>query len=434
VQEVSTNILAIGQVGDAYLLIQELLGFTSLHHETWHTAMASGGHDRLDAFEERVREWLRAQRALPLLDAAWITATLLEQGAEDRVLFAHAAAQAIHSFVGTGALGQLASRKSSVLTNGNLVLGGSPDLKKLFAQSLSPRPSSLQDEPDRIDGAWLFQQPQGCPPIEIDWSLGPQLQHILDHNESVWIAIPNIESSELGAGYLEGANEEAQGPIIDAMLREARRRKARVLVFPELSLTTELVEQSRAFLADGGFNGCLVVLGSAQRSDSGSGANVSTLALGDGVAIEHRKRAAFRSQTGERERIGQTLEPLKILAGGEWRVSHLICKDFFDTGLNLADGLEAAGANFVLVPARSDVLDPFNAPAEQLRSHCQAIVVLSNGPIRHGDKKVAAGLVAVPVRDKPIQRCDEIADGPFLAEFRLKDLQWTTVSVEVVTR
>jgi len=181
-----------------------------------------------------------------------------------------------------------------------------------------------------------------------------------------------------------------------------------VLVGPELACPQddelELVRHSFP-----GLEPRLFVIGSRHEvTDSGERVNRALLLVGPDAVLHHDKFAPYIAGDAP-EGISPRAPALTLLVSREWRVVIAVCKDLLSP--DVVATLCRIGANVVLVPAWSPKLDAFRAASEMLVSHCQALILVANGPRRSADDEDIASMLGRPLRAKTVRTAPH-ADKP----------------------
>lgn len=262
------------------------------------------------------------------------------------------------------------------------------------------RPASVTNSPDdQLPHVRRFSSPvidgrevQVC----VDFSLEGQLLAVL---EAVTLAAgvhPNDSISEFDMpGHpscypIEPADPQEQAALVHAGLTRALEAGAGVIVLPELSVGSELLEEIAARLDDLD-DDCLVVAGSRHHVSDGARVNDATGLLPDQASrLLHRKAVRFTSELGgspgTREGIDRTSPiRLRLYQAGPYRLAMPICKDFLDA--SFAGALVHTGTNVVLVPSMSPKSDGFVPRALQLLGDAQALTIMVCGPLRWGSER-----------------------------------------------
>lgn len=186
------------------------------------------------------------------------------------------------------------------------------------------------------------------------------------------------EEESIGLFYgVTPSDPELQRERIRAVLREAVRRRASVLVLPELCLTEELADE----LATDPWLKLipLVALGSYHTPGKGPGSNrCRVLARGVPISV-HEKFSDFSFDDEgvhrhehlicDAERAG-----FELLLGAHSTTVVLICKDALDARVESL--VRKLAPNLVMIPALSPKLDSFQKLAEQLGKDPQAFTLI----------------------------------------------------------
>lgn len=234
--------------------------------------------------------------------------------------------------------------------------------------------------------------------VDVDFTLWRPLRAIADGLDRVATLWPNAGLAELGlvpprspAFPVAAVDEVAQGDRVLALLEAALARDATVIVLPELSTTPAIVERVAERLRREA-SVRLVVCGSWHgRAADGTPANVAEgLLAGRPERLRHRKLAPF-AHPFPRDPAKRVLEGivaadppvLTVYQADRWRIAILICKDVLQD--DVAEAVERAGVNLLLVPAMSETVQPFVDRAGQHRLKSQALTVCVNGPLVWGD-------------------------------------------------
>lgn len=151
---------------------------------------------------------------------------------------------------------------------------------------------------------------------------------------------------------------------------------ARIVVFPELSTTPQLIDDVRQ-VVDRAPGRRLVIAGSYHHHRDHGPVNTAVGVIArSGAVLEHDKLAAFAEPGGTKEGIERGAR-LVVYEAGEFRVAIATCKDLLDDEVR---GLyRRMGVNLLLVPALSVKTSDFATHARALVASNQAVTLMANG-------------------------------------------------------
>lgn len=204
---------------------------------------------------------------------------------------------------------------------------------------------------------------------------------------------------------------EAQRRRLGAMTSAAVDRKAAIILFPELSVTEDMLKHFRAVLANATAT-CLLVPGSyhdmAEHQHNVRGWLIWPQGNGSAplaFSIQHQKfEPVVTSLPGREGAHSEDLDPcdagvpprrtLRIYRGTRHRLAVLVCRDALDAPLR--EVLEALRVNVVLIPAMSPTHGPFDDLANHVAARIQGMTLIAMTP---WDDKGPSAMIRLPRRN-----------------------------------
>ena len=267
-----------------------------------------------------------------------------------------------------------------------------PDLPGLLDMPLTSPPWRLANRLDqtlhvRLAGQWAVQFR-----IIFDYSVFDALDGLVTANTIIATCHPNrdlaefaLPTSAAGIFPVHPVDLLEQQIVIDRLIGDAVAAGASIVVLPELCVTESLADHLRAWVRRPAGPGLLV-----------AGSYHSERRLGGGPVPARRRNTAIAWVRGldqplvhEKHSPGDVpiLEAVHAQGWPElrvyvtrdgWHIAIAICRDLLNP--NAVHALAEAGASLVLVPAMSQTLQAFGAPAAQLVGANQALVAVANNP------------------------------------------------------
>jgi predicted amidohydrolase len=192
-------------------------------------------------------------------------------------------------------------------------------------------------------------------------------------------------------GDVAPRDPEARWRAIEDGLARADRAGAWAVVLPELSVTEELAERVRAWIA-GAAHVAIVAAGSYHGRAGGVRRNLAPIVARDGAARRHAKVFPF-----ERDGLTEDIRPgrrITVWASRRWSFTVVVCRDLLST--RVVPLLEDLRVRFVLAPSFSPRTAEMEAIARYLAVRTQGAVVAANAPHAPGD---AVAWIAQPLID-----------------------------------
>jgi hypothetical protein len=189
----------------------------------------------------------------------------------------------------------------------------------------------------------------------------------------------------------------------------ASENKATILVFPELSITPDMLELAKEILAAQPHDGfpLLAVVGlcHAPAGEGEKQANEAVVLGSDGrELLRHRKLTCFTmgegsAAWGEDTIIGHNMIVIETPIGN---LSILICLDMFDSHCEAA--ILASHANFLVVPSLSETTSAHKGAAQKYLAHQLAASFVTNQTLPIWDAGKAPSFYRIPKKNAPLMR------------------------------
>ncbi len=338
---------------------------------------------------EQHHEQLGMPSELPMVDEA--TRRLLDAGLgniPDRVpavVAAHVLAQMLDARYAHGFGRAFRRGGPSELRVGDPLPLDDAGLRQVVSVPLTSPPWRLANRLDetshvRLAGRWAEEFR-----VVLDYRLSGTLGGLSDPSTVVATCHPNRSVDELILGQkrhgrlfpVVPADEAAQETLLDELIGRAVTAGARVVVLPELCVTSRLATRLQRWVERP--EGPVVLVAGSFHHREGPRRRTTAVVWvrGDPEPIVNNKhRPATRPRPEDIEPDGRP--ELRVYVADGWHLVVAICRDLLNP--EAVHALVEVGANMVLVPAMSERVLAFAGQAAQLVGSCQAIVAIANNP------------------------------------------------------
>ena len=339
---------------------------------------------------------LRAQPGGPVLNAEvrrLLAAAFDPAGGVPAVVVAHRLAGFLDERYGPSLAASFRRRSPYQPAVGDPVPLDSPDLRTVTAMRPISPPWRLANRLDetrrvRLAGEWAVRFR-----VVFDYGLADTLTGLITADTVVATCHPNRELAEFDLSRTAGGGTFPVRPVdvdrqraqIDRLLHRATAAGASIVVLPELAVTEALAAGLHDWVRRPG-GPRLLVAGSYHHADPPGPDPVRPRRRNSAVCwVRGHDRPLIQDKHSPGDRpIREDIQPpawpevrVYVTADG-WHLAVAICRDLLNPQAVYA--LAEAGVNLVLVPAMSETLMPFGAPAAQLVGSHQALVVVANNP------------------------------------------------------
>lgn len=280
-------------------------------------------------------------------------------------------------------------------------------------ERLSTRPSSKNEPPlGELPHARRYRAGDIQVIVDARWHL--ELGDVARSKRPVVVAFVNQtleefdrpKAGESAVFPVTVADAEEQSERVSQLLDEALSLDARLVLFPELASSSEIVEQIKRRLSTSKSQ-CLVIAGSYHDTATGKNTAVGVFANSD-ARLSHDKITPYFTPDHLKEGItpGTTIT---VYEAGEYRFAIAICKDLLND--DVREIYRQMGVNFLLVQALSDKTGDFVAIAGGMASSNQAVTVMANGILEAGGTAIRPAAVLGQPMEGALQ-LDATPSGP----------------------
>jgi predicted amidohydrolase len=289
-----------------------------------------------------------------------------------------------------------------------------PPLRELLGQ-LTTHPDRLTDPLDGMKSLRIAPNDLGRFELVVDGRLGDQLALLQEKGRSVVAltagAISEYEWEEFDRHdehFFYGVRPRDGKRHLDEykrLLKDAGESAADIVVFPELCLRIEAMQEALEYCRNLPQRPMLVVAGSSHTpSDLSTPGRNEAYALlrGHRDPLVHQKLTRFELRNHEggevrSEFIATDVPRITLYLSGGWSFTFVICKDFLD--LAVVRILTDLRVRLALVPSMSEKTEMFEQRARELALNSQCIVLIANTP---GSPDAATAILARPTREAPL--------------------------------